>query len=64
MDKSSYHFSSQIFDWQTFHAGVKAVAGGWRWFGRVSRNTDRTKNITNEIRVNAQVYLDFLTEGW
>jgi len=52
------------FDWQTFHTGTKAIKNGWRWFGRVSRNTDRTKTITNEIRVNAQVYLEFPMEGW
>jgi hypothetical protein len=52
------------FDWKTFHTGTKAVKNGWRWFGRVSRNTDRTKTITNEIRVNAQVYLEFPMEGW
>ena len=52
------------FDWQTFHTGTKAVANSWRWFGRVSRNTDRTKHITNEIRVNSQVYLEFPMEGW
>lgn len=52
------------FDWQTFHTGTKAIKNGWRWFGRVSRNTDRTESITNEIRVNAQVYLEFPMEGW
>lgn len=52
------------FDWQTWHTGSKAVSHGWRWFGRVSRNTDRTKKISNEIRVNAQVYLEFPMEGW
>lgn len=52
------------FDWQTWHTGTKAVSNGWRWFGRVSRNTDRVKKITNEIRVNAQVYLEFPMEGW
>ncbi|HHT4259192.1 TPA: hypothetical protein ACTYZB_004859 [Klebsiella variicola] len=52
------------FDWQTFHTGEKAIHSGWRWFGRVSRNTERTKKITNEIRVNAQVYLEFPTQGW
>lgn len=52
------------FDWQAFHSGTKAVTNGWRWFGRVSRNTDRTKQVTNEIRVNAQVYLEFPMEGW
>ena len=43
---------------------LQTVRNGWRWFGRVSRNTDRVKNITNEIRVNAQVYLEFPMEGW
>lgn len=53
-----------FFDWQTFHTGTKAVSNGWRWFGRVSRNTERTQKVTNEIRVNAQVYLEFPMEGW
>ncbi|ENB5600994.1 hypothetical protein mobillu_78 [Escherichia phage mobillu] len=52
------------FDWQTWHTGSRAISNGWRWFGRVSRNTDRVKKITNEIRVNAQVYLEFPMEGW
>lgn len=52
------------FDWQTWHTGSSAVGNGWRWFGRVSRNTDRTKKITNEIRRQAQVYMDNLTDGW
>jgi hypothetical protein len=52
------------FDHATWHTGSKAVKNGWRWFGRVSRNTDRVKKITNEIRVNAQVYLEFPMEGW
>lgn len=52
------------FDCETFHTGEKAVSDGWRWFGRVSRHTDRTKKITNEIRKQAQVYLEFPMEGW
>lgn len=52
------------FNHATWHTGSKAVLNGWRWFGRVSRNTDRVKKITNEIRVNAQVYLEFPMEGW
>lgn len=52
------------FDCNTFHTGQKALSNGWRWFGRLSRKTDRVKNITNEIRVNAQVYLEFPTKGW
>jgi len=52
------------FDCDTFHTGIGAKTNGWRWFGRVSRNTDRVNKITNEIRVNAQVYLEFPMEGW
>lgn len=59
LDRTLYEF-----DWQTFHTGTKAVKNGWRWFGRVSTDTDRSKKITNEIRVNAQVYLEFPMEGW
>lgn len=52
------------FDWQSFHAGSKANAGGWRWFIRLSRNTDRQQNATNEIRRQSQVYLEYPTMGW
>lgn len=52
------------FDCNTFHSGVKATGNGWRWFGRISRNTDRVKKITNEIRKQVQVYLEFPMEGW
>lgn len=58
-DRTLYYF-----DWQTFHTGQKAVGNGWRWFGRVSKDTDRVNKITNEIRINAQVYLEFPMEGW
>ena len=58
-DRTLYYF-----DWETFHTGTKTVSNGWRWFGRVSRNTDRVNKITNEIRVNAQVDLQFPMEGW
>lgn len=52
------------FDWQTFHTGQKTKESGWRWFARISRNTDRQKNITNEIRNQVQVYMEFPMEGW
>jgi hypothetical protein len=52
------------FDCDTFHSGVKATGNGWRWFGRISRNTDRVNKITNEIRSQVQVYLEFPMEGW
>lgn len=58
-DRTLYYF-----DWQAFHTGTKAVSNGWRWFGRVSRNTDRVNTVTNEIRVNCQIYLEFPMEGW
>jgi len=52
------------FDWRSMHTGQKAKRGGWRWFGRLSRNTIRTKTKTDEIRRQVQVYLDNPTEGW
>lgn len=53
------------FDAHTFHQGQKARADGWRWFGRMSYDTERLKNITNEIRTQVQVYIpapDYM--GW
>jgi hypothetical protein len=58
-DRTLYYF-----DWETFHTGQKAISNGWRWFGRVSRNTDRVNDVTNEIRQQVQVYLEFPMEGW
>jgi len=52
------------FDWQSMHTGQRANANGWRWFIRLSRNTDRQLSITNEIRRQVQVYLEFPMEGW
>lgn len=52
------------FDCDAFHTGTKAVGSGWRWFGRVSRNTDRVNTVTNEIRQQVQVYLESPMEGW
>lgn len=52
------------FDSNAFHTGAKAKASGWRWFARLSRNTDRQKKITNEIRRQAQVYLEIPEAGW
>lgn len=52
------------FDDRSFHQGTTAVSGGWRWFIRVSKNTDRTKNCTNELRRQVQVYLEAPMEGW
>ena len=52
------------FDDRAFHQGVRAVANGWRWFIRVSKNTDRTRHCTNELRRQVQVYLEHPMEGW
>lgn len=52
------------FDCDAFHQGTKAVSSGWRWFGRLSVDTERTSKVTNEIRRQAQVYLEFPMEGW
>lgn len=52
------------FDDRTFHQGVKATKDGWRWFARISRNTDRVNFRTNEIRKQVQVYLETPMEGW
>lgn len=52
------------FDRNAFHTGIKAKRGGWRWFIRLSRNTDRMNHITNEIRRQVQVYLEEPMAGW
>ena len=53
-----------FFDCDTFHQATKAVSNGWRWFGRVTFMSDRTATITNELRKQTQVYLEFPMEGW
>lgn len=50
------------FDWQTWHRGTSATHSGWRWFIRLSRNTER--KIVNEIRTQTQVYLPCVDMGW
>lgn len=52
------------FDNFSFHQGTKAVASGWRWFIRVSRNTERANDCKNEIRKQVQVYMENPMEGW
>jgi hypothetical protein len=52
------------FDCDSFHTGTKAVGNGWRWFTRLSRNTNRVKFITNEVRHQVQVYMEDPTQGW
>lgn len=48
----------------SFHQGTATVSPGWRWFIRVSRNTDRALDCKNEIRKQVQVYMDNPMEGW
>jgi hypothetical protein len=52
------------FDWQTWHQGTRARASGWRFFIRFTRNSDRVRSITNEVRRQVQVYLESPMEGW
>lgn len=52
------------FDAHSFHQGTRAVKGGWRWFGRISWNTERIRHMTNEIRNQVQVYLEYPHKGW
>jgi hypothetical protein len=52
------------FDNHAFHQGTKAVGSGWRWFIRVSRNTERANDCKNEIRRQVQVYMENPMEGW
>ena len=51
-----------FFDCDTFHRGTAAIKSGWRWFGRVSINTDRKP--TNETRRQTQVYMSAVNAGW
>lgn len=52
------------FNCHSFHQGTRSTGSGWRWFIRLSRNTDRANNCKNEIRKQVQVYLEFPMEGW
>lgn len=52
------------FNDRTWHQGTRAISDGWRWFGRISWNTHRSKTVTNELRRQVQVYLENPMEGW
>lgn len=59
------------FNDRSWHQGTRAVTGGWRWFGRISRYRDKDGNEigrrnkrTNETRRQVQVYLDKPFKGW
>lgn len=64
--KTFIHFGDR-----TWHRGVPAVAGGWRYFIRISRYfdpdgkwIDRGNPRTNELRRQVQVYLESPNKGW
>lgn len=50
------------FNCYTWHQGVQAVGTGFRWFVRASWNTER--HPLNELRMNANVYLESPFAGW
>ena len=50
------------FNYQSFHRGSAAIRSGWRWFGRVTRNS--TRKVTNEIRKQVQIYMSEENAGW
>jgi hypothetical protein len=52
------------FDCNSFHTASCAISDGWRWFGRVSIDTNRQHTITNEIRKQVQVYMNNPMQGW
>lgn len=51
-----------LFDWHTWHQGTKARHKGFRWFIRATKNTG--EKPSNEIRRNANVYMEAPMEGW
>jgi hypothetical protein len=46
-----------------FHQGVPCKNTGWRWFGRITIGNPTVKPA-NEIRRNANVYMENPMEGW
>lgn len=46
-----------------FHQGVACKNTGWRWFGRITLGNP-TVTPANEIRRNANVYMENPMEGW
>lgn len=51
-----------FFNADDFHRGVKATGFGFRWFGRITINTEVTAE--NEFRQQTNVYLDKVNQGW
>lgn len=61
----SYYLPERLityFDWLTWHRGTPAIAKGFRFFIRATRKSGLKPR--NEIRMNANVYLPILEEGW
>lgn len=50
------------FNDRTWHQGTETVKNGWRYFMRISWNTQR--KFSNEIRRQVQVYQPFPFNGW
>lgn len=51
-----------FFDWLSWHRGMEATERGFRFFIRATRHSKLAAR--NEIRVNANVYMPVLEEGW
>jgi hypothetical protein len=51
------------FNDRSFHQGVPSKNTGWRWFGRITIGNPTVKPA-NEIRRNANVYMENPMEGW
>jgi len=50
------------FDHECFHRGTPTTRPGWRWFIRITRNSQR--KFLNEVRTQTQVYLTAPFDGW
>lgn len=50
------------FDWETWHKGTPATKNGFRFFIRATRWSKLPAK--NEIRLNANVYMPVIEEGW
>ena len=54
------------FDYHSFHQGTQAVGRGFRWFGRLTWDAgyEEGRPHHNEIRRQANVYMDMPYKGW
>lgn len=51
-----------LMNYSCVHTATPATTAGWRWFGRLTLNTDR--QIVNQIRTQTNVYLNVSEAGW